>query len=215
MAREEVIYEWNNGKRKAESGNDSPPPNPLQGGGIHIRSIAFCFLLSAFLLLGCSTASDTPTTAYKVQSVSEGDVTVGQPAPTFVIAAPDGTEINSADLKGKVVILNFWATWCGPCRLEMPEFEAAYQDQREKGLEVFAVEIRASGNAEESAQFLQEVGVTFPNIRDQDALLEGAFIKRPAWPTTIIIDREGMVHHVQVGPITAEVIAEQMDELGF
>lgn len=178
-------------------------------------AMAFCFLLSAFWLFGCSTPSDTPTTAYKVQTVSEGEVMVGQAAPTFVIAAPDGTEINSADLKGKVVILNFWATWCGPCRLEMPEFEAAYQDQREKGLDVFAVEIRASGTPEESTQFLQEVGVTFPNIRDENALLENSFIKRPAWPTTIIIDREGMVHHVQVGPITAEVIAEQMDELGF
>jgi thiol-disulfide isomerase/thioredoxin len=132
-----------------------------------------------------------------------------------VVAAPDGTEVDSAELLGKVVILNFWATWCGPCRIEMPEFEAAYQDQRDHGLEVFAVEIRASGSVEESEQFLSEVGVTFPNIRDEEALLERAFIKRPAWPTTIIIDRDGVVHHVQVGPITREVIDEKMGELGF
>jgi peroxiredoxin len=178
--------------------------------------VAFCVLLSAFLLVGCgSSPTNTSESFYKVQSVGEGEVAVGQIAPTFIVTTPDGTEINSADLRGKVIILNFWATWCIPCRIEMPEFEAAYQDQREKGLEVFAVEIRASGNAEDSAQFLQEVGVTFPNIRDEDALMEGAFIKRPAWPTTIIINREGVVHHVQVGPITTEVIAEEMNELGF
>jgi peroxiredoxin len=176
----------------------------------------FCVLLSVSLLVGCGTSpTNTPDSFYKVQSVGEGEVAVGQIAPTFIVTTPDGTEINSADLQGKVIILNFWATWCIPCRIEMPEFEAAYQDQREKGLEVFAVEIRASGNAEDSAQFLQEVGVTFPNIRDEDALMEGAFIKRPAWPTTIIINREGVVHHVQVGPITTEVIAEEMNELGF
>jgi peroxiredoxin len=237
MAPKSVMdIQLNRRKRKAESGDLTPQPpllciaharsegegecrnsapSPFLKEGVRVWSMAFCFLLSAFWLMGCSSSNNTPTTAYKVQSVSEGDVTVGEPAPTFVITAPDGTEINSADLKGKVVILNFWATWCGPCRLEMPEFEAAYQDQREKGLDVFAVEIRASGNMEESSQFLQEVGVTFPNIRDEDALLEGAFIKRPAWPTTIIIDREGIVHHVQVGPITVEVIAEKMNELGF
>jgi thiol-disulfide isomerase/thioredoxin len=172
-------------------------------------------LLLTILLVACSGGSEASKTAYSVKSVGEGDVTAGSLAPAFVIVAPDGAEIDSADLHGKVVILNFWATWCGPCRIEMPEFEAAYQDQRDNGLEVFSVEIRASGSPEESEQFLREVGVTFPNIRDEEALMENAFIKRPAWPTTIIIDRDGIVHHVQVGPITAEIIDEKMNELGF
>lgn len=172
-------------------------------------------LLLVVLLLSACSSGDESKTAYKVASVSDGNVSVGELAPTFIVRHPDGSEINSADLHGKVVILNFWATWCGPCRIEMPEFEAAYQDHHERGLELFAVEIRASGSAEDSAQFLNEVGVTFPNIRDDEALMEDAFIKRPAWPTTIIIDREGIVHHVQVGPITVEVIGEELDELGF
>lgn len=215
MAAKVVREKSLNGSAKTQGTGRRTRKTIFQGGRWGTVS-AFCILLAVFLLVGCtSNSANTPDSSYKVQSVGEGDVAVGQTAPTFVLTTPEGTEINSTDLQGKVVILNFWATWCGPCRIEMPEFEAAYQDQREKGLEVFAVEIRASGSEKDSAQFLQEVGVTFPNIRDESAMLEDAFIKRPAWPTTIIIDRQGVVHHVQVGPITAEVIAEQMNELGF
>lgn len=178
-----------------------------------LRAITMALLLLA--LVACGGEQEDASVGGMDPVVGEGSVTVGEPAPTFRLPATDGSVVDLSEMKGQVVVLNFWATWCAPCRVEMPELQAAYQANQEDGLRIVAIEIRASGSAEESAGLLEERGVRFPNVRDASGLMEERFIRRPAWPTTIFIDREGIVRYVQVGPMTKEFIEERLSELGF
>ncbi len=165
------------------------------------------------IITGCSGQTEAGSSV--PMQVGEGEIKVGNPAPSFVLNATDGTVLDLEQLKGKAVVINFWATWCGPCRNEMPEIEAVYQDLKSEGLQVIAVEVRSSGDEEASRQFLSEVGATFPNVRDSNRLMEQAFVKNPAYPTTFFIDRDGVIQYVQVGPMNAAFIKERLDALGF
>lgn len=191
------------------------------------RKAWILIVVLSILLVACGGTDESSNTTDEANSgseiaaerieptVAEGQVKIGAPAPHFRLQATDGRVVDLSELKGQAVVLNFWATWCGPCRAEMPELEAAYQENRDNGLQLIGIEISKSGNADQSAIFLKQAGATFPNVRDQDSLMEQRYIKRPAYPTTIFIDREGVISYVQLGPMNKEFIKERLNDLGF
>lgn len=186
---------------------------------IMLKRQRFFLLLTLLLLLtACSNRREGSATADSRPSainVEGGDAVVGDPAPRFTLTTSMGETLSSESLAGKVVILNFWATWCAPCRLEMPELEDAYQRHGDDDVVVIGVEVESSAGGEESANFLREAGVSFPIVSDAQGTLEKAFVKLPAYPTTVFINRQGTIHFVQVGPVTGEMLDEmvaQMDE---
>ncbi len=90
------------------------------------------------------------------------DTAVGEPAPDFLLETEDGT-IRLSDYRGQTVIVNFWASWCAPCRLEMPEFQALYDERLPDGdLTIIAVDFTASDTREAALAFVREIGITFP-----------------------------------------------------
>jgi thiol-disulfide isomerase/thioredoxin len=111
------------------------------------------------------------------------------PAPDFTLPTLSGEAIRLADLRGKVILLNFWATWCGPCRAEMPVIEALYQRYKDRGLEVVAVNLDILSTAGVAA-FVQEVGVTFRVGLDPSWSIARAY-RVLGLPTTYLIDRAG------------------------
>jgi cytochrome c biogenesis protein CcmG, thiol:disulfide interchange protein DsbE len=172
-----------------------------------------CMML---LVLACAGEPSAEISVPEIEpQVGEGEVRIGEPAPHFRIQARDGTILDLREMEGKAVVLNFWATWCAPCKVEMPDLEAAYRSHRDDGLEIIGVEIQASGTPEQSVAFLSETGVSFPTFKDETAAMERVYIRRPAWPTSIFIDREGIVHFVQIGPMDRAFIEQQLDDLGF
>jgi thiol-disulfide isomerase/thioredoxin len=106
----------------------------------------------------------------------------------FVLPLLNGINLNTTDLRGKVVFLNFWATWCGPCRAEMPSMETLYRRFKEQGLEILAVNLQESPKG--VSAFMDQLGLTFPAALDQRGSI-GAAYGVMAIPTTYIVDRNG------------------------
>jgi len=120
-----------------------------------------------------------------IQAASEGIDPIN-----FTLPLPDGTKIALSQLKGKVVFLNFWATWCGPCRSEMPSMEAVYQKLKNKGFEILAVNLGDSKN--EVSAFMNEYKLSFPVLLDEKSMT-GSYYNIQAIPTTYIINKQGLI----------------------
>ncbi len=112
----------------------------------------------------------------------------GGPAPAFAVKALDGRQIDSTALKGKVVLLHFWATWCPPCREEMPALDAFYQQHRADGLEVVAVSMDDPADESKVREFTK--GFAFPAAMIGDAHV-AAYGRVWALPLSFLIDRDG------------------------
>lgn len=132
----------------------------------------------------------------------------GQPSDLEPI--DDFTVERLNEYRGQVVVLNFWAIWCGPCRVEMPDLEAVYQEYQEQGVVVLAVNV--SESSADIADYAKELGLTFPILRDskQEAMRE---YNVKILPTTYFIDRKGRIRHSRVGTMTKSVMTKQIESL--
>lgn len=114
-----------------------------------------------------------------------------KPAPSWELQDADGKTVHSSDFKGKVVILDFWATWCPPCKAEIPGFIALQNEYGKKGLAVVGISVDESGAAVVK-QFVQQSGMNYPVVL-ADEITPQTFGGIEAIPTTYIIDREGRI----------------------
>ena len=127
----------------------------------------------------------------------------GAVAPPFELALFDQETLSLADLEGKVVVLNFWASWCPPCRFEMPDFETAWNEFRDR--DVVFVGVAVSDFEEDARSFARETGITYPIGFDGEGETAVAYgIK--TLPTTVFIDREGRVARKLVNRATMGVL---------
>jgi thiol-disulfide isomerase/thioredoxin len=117
--------------------------------------------------------------------------------------------VRLADLRGQVVLLNFWATWCGPCRIEMPEFEKVYNAHKDDGLTILAV-----NNAETPAQvqeFRNQLSLTFPLLMDENGSIQNIY-GIVSYPSTYVLDGEGAIIARHFGPLTANQIQQLVSD---
>jgi peroxiredoxin len=131
----------------------------------------------------------------------------GHPAPDFVIHLPDGSTTSLAAYRGRPVVINFWATWCPPCRLEMPELIRAFERYHDQGLVVLA--INDAEAHEQVAAFVREFGLTMPVIIDPRGEVMQAY-KTNALPSTFFIDRRGVVRVRWIGVLTPDVLEQHL-----
>jgi peroxiredoxin len=126
-------------------------------------------------------------------------VEVGDRAPEFAATSLTGEEISFRDYLGQVVLVNVWATWCGPCRVEMPPIQAAYEHYKEQGFTVLAVSIDAGPRSEEKVrQFVEEYGLTFPVLLDPEGEIR-RILQTIGVPETFVLNREGRIAKRLIG----------------
>ena len=153
-------------------------------------------LLAAFILGGAPLSSGAASADFK--AVPKLQEMKDRPdAPDFTLPNAGGKKISLKDYRGKVVFLNFWATWCESCRDEMPSMERLYNEFRGKGLEIVAVNVKEK--PQDALAFAKELKLTYPVLLDPEGevgLLYGAF----GLPATYLIDRKGVVLARMWGP---------------
>lgn len=167
-----------------------------RGAGRSIKTWTFCFLILLIVgLQGCSE-KDKKVNSEKRASTGIG-VDVGQLAPDFKLKNLRGGLTTLSEYRGKVVLINFWATWCGPCRAEMPSMEELYSYYSRNDFEILAVSIDTMGEPPVRF-FVEDFGFTFPVLMDNDFAVNDHYQVRVV-PTTILIDRNGAVFQRVLG----------------
>ncbi len=172
------------------------------------------FALTALLILtgaAWTLGSSVPTGA------ASGGPTIspraGFFAPDFTLEILGGGEVSLSALRGNVVIVNLWASWCPPCRAEMPALQRVYDANRTRGLEILAVNTTFQDSEADAAEFVREFGLTFPIPLDRTGVASRTYLLR-ALPTTFFIDRSGIIRDVVLGgPMSETTIQTNVEEL--
>jgi len=154
---------------------------------------------SGILVAGCSTPADAPES----ETAKKGKL-----APGFQLADINGKTVSLDDFRGKPVLLNFWASWCGPCRSEMPYIQELYEEQSETGVAILAIDV--GEDLAEVEEFIRDYSLTFPVLLDMTGTVAEKYNIR-AIPTTYFIDSDGIIRDMKIGAFSS--VAEIRDIL--
>jgi len=135
---------------------------------------------------------------------------IGSPAPDFVLEDLSGNPVKLSDLRGRLVVLNFWATWCTPCRTEMPEFQEIYQ-RNEQDLVVLGINLEE--NPGDIQDFVSPLNITYPILLDKEGLVSRQY-KVIQLPNTYFIDRQGILRIRHIGFLSSDQFQEYLDRVG-
>jgi peroxiredoxin len=178
-------------------------------GKLMARKVNFQSLLLIFLIVfGIGIIFLLQTKDSSLDLSGKPRLVKGMPAPEFRLPNLDGKIVSLADYKGKVVLLNIWATWCPPCVEEMPSMEKLYQELKEEDFVILAASIDASGN-EVVAPFMKTHKLSFPTLTDTQGKLQDIY-QTTGVPESFIIDKKGVITEKIIGPrdwATPDIIA--------
>ncbi len=157
-------------------------------------------LLAALLLAACAAADQLPA-----------EPIAGNPAPDFALTDTNGQTVRLQDSRGRITLINFWATWCGPCRYEMPLLTAAAA-QYPDDLAVLAVNFAESQAVVQ--QYAADLGLGFVPLLDSDGAVYAQYQVR-GLPTTFFLDAEGIIRAVHIGELSESQLAAYLADLGL
>lgn len=137
---------------------------------------------------------------------------IGEKSPDFSLITLDGEEVTLSQFKDKVVILNFWASWCGPCHMEIPDFIKMYKKYKKDGLEIIGVTL-VSGTTEQIRSFVKVHEINYIILTSDEKYLQDLADQYGGIrgiPTTFLIDRKGIIRNMWVGARTKEIFISEM-----
>lgn len=134
-------------------------------------------------------------------------------APDFTLDTLDGGQVTLSELRGKIVIINLWATWCPPCRAETPALEKSYEQYKDSGVVLLGVNLTDQDSVSEVESFVQEFKLTYPILLDRDGSVSTLYQLR-GLPTTYFVNRAGIIRTVVVGgPMSETFILSKIEAL--
>ncbi|MFD1416568.1 redoxin domain-containing protein [Oceanobacillus jeddahense] len=143
------------------------------------------------------------------EDVQEG-VEIGDKAPDFMLETLDGETVQLSDFKGERVMINFWATWCPPCKQEMPDMERFYQEHDPVILSVNLTD--GEINTADVEQFIQELDLTFPVLLDKEGEVSNLYRIQPI-PMTYMVDAEGIIQFKSFGALSYQQMVKQFEQI--
>jgi len=155
----------------------------------------------------------TPVIAALLLAVSAATAGIEQTAaPDFTLKSAAGKNLKLSEYRGNVVLINFWASWCGPCRQEMPLLSTLHEQYRDLGFTVLGVNVEADPG--KARRLLEEMAVSFPVLFDNESVVSRQY-DVVAMPTTVLVDRNGNLRHLHKGyrPGFEDVYLQQIREL--
>ena len=168
-------------------------------------------MIAAVLLLGGGWIIISSNKAEEgAEPALEAAPVKGHPAPEITLETTAGETVTLSDFKGKPVLINFWATWCPPCRAEMPDFQALHRELGDDVV-VFSVNASSQDNGDVNA-FMEEFGITFPVLLDKTGLAGVTYNVR-GLPTTVFVDRNGVINEVFTGGLNKAYLEAKLSEL--
>jgi len=176
-----------------------PTPRREPAGTARPRHPAAAVWLLALAFAGCRPGANAP---------APGDLGA---APDFTLITLEREAVTLSSLRGKIVLLDFWASWCPPCRASLPHIESIHRDYREKGLAVYGINDEDPGLAR---SFVQTNRYSFPTLSDTDGVAARTF-GVTALPTTILIDADGVVRYRFVGLTAEPQMRDALRQLGL
>jgi len=135
-------------------------------------------------------------TVIALTAANVGAVTLQQHAPDFTLKSLEGSNLRLNEYRGQVVLINFWASWCGPCRQEMPLLDRLHSRYEDTGFAVLGVNVE--GVVEPALDIVQKTNVTFPILID-DGQRVSEMYNLQAMPSTIVVDRDGVIRYIHLG----------------
>ncbi len=152
---------------------------------------------------------ETATPASNASSASSGNANA-IPAPDFTLQTLDGESVSLSDYRGKLVMINFWASWCPPCNSEMPDLQRYYEQHQDDDFIILGVNYQDTPDKVQA--FVEKYGVTFPILLDSDGRVANLFGVQ-GLPTSFFVDKEGNVLGYQPGPVTKEMLEDGITPL--
>ena len=173
------------------------------------RRILYLILLAAGLVwVFLSIDRSGTSTAGKIPAPQTGFL-----APDFELKTIEGKSIKLSDLHGQPVLINLWATWCPPCRAEMQTLETVYNDYKDQGFIILAVNMTSQDDSQAIIPFVEEQGITYPILLDDKGEIAQAY-QMKSLPSSYFIGRDGIVHEVVIGgPMAEATLRTRIEEI--
>lgn len=173
------------------------------------RRITYLFILvTGFVWIFISADNSGASTSGQIPAPQQGFL-----APDFELKTPAGEPVKLSELRGQAVLVNLWATWCPPCRDEMPSIEKIYQEYKEQGFTVLAVNMTYQDDPFAVVPFTEEQGLTFPILLDETAETAEAYQLR-SLPSSYFIRRDGIINEVVIGgPMSEALLRTRIEEI--
>lgn len=180
---------------------------------IRVKKKTFYAWVGVMLVLGVIAVALILISNQEVQQNQPSvSLMIGNQAPDFMLPTLDGEMVSLSQFQGQPVLVNFWASWCLPCRQEMPEFVRIYTESKAEGLVILGVNLTQVDSLPETQAFVEEFEIQFPVLLDGDGVVKSLY-RVIGIPVSIFVRRDGIVTRIQIGVVTAEQINQYVSEI--